>query len=138
MRILGGSGGTGLRRGLRLRRGCGGRAGGTLLLALLILPPAAGEDSPSAFRLRKDPAVKATVDLEEVREGTPAKEPRDAIPAIRRPEAVKAADASWLADEDRVLGIEVAGEARAYPLRILEGHEVVDDTVGGVPVAPNY
>jgi hypothetical protein len=118
--------------------GGSGGGGGFLLLALLILPPAAGEDSPSAFRLRKDPAVKATVDLDEVREGTSAKEPRDAIPAIRKPEAAKAADATWLADNDRVLGIEVEGEARAYPLRILEAHEVVDDTVGGVPVAPNY
>jgi hypothetical protein len=115
-----------------------GGGGGFLLLALLILPLAGEEGSPSAFRLRKDPAVKATIDLEEVREGTSAKEPRDAIPAIRKPEAVKAADATWLADGDRVLGIEVNGEARAYPLRILEAHEVVDDVVGGVPVAPNY
>lgn len=115
-----------------------GAGGGSLLLALLILPLAAGEDSPSAFKLRKDPAVKATVDLDEVQEGTAKAEPRDAIPAIRKPEAVKAADATWLADGDRVLGIAVNGEARAYPLRILEAHEVVDDVVGGVPVAPNY
>jgi hypothetical protein len=115
-----------------------GGLGGILLLALLILPLAAGEDSPSAFLLRKDPKVKATVDLDEVQEGTRNPEPRDAIPAIRKPEAVKAAEATWLADEDRVLGITVGGEARAYPLRILEAHEVVDDTLGGVPVAPNY
>ncbi len=120
---------------MRKRGGIGGR---TLLLALLILPAAAGEDSPSAFELRKNPAVKATVDLDEVQEGTKALEPRDAIPAIRKPEAVKAADATWLAETDRVLGISVNGEARAYPLKILEAHEVVDDTVGGVPVAPNY
>lgn len=121
---------------MRKRGGSGGIP--FLLLALLILPLAAGEESPSAFRLRKDPAVKTTVDLDEVREGTRQKEPRDAIPAIRKPEAAKAGDATWVADGDRVLGIAVNGEARAYPLRILEGHEVVDDTVGGVPVAPNY
>lgn len=115
-----------------------GGCGGLLLLALLILPAAAGEESPSAFKLRKDPAVKATVDLDEVQEGTAALEPRDAIPAIRKPEAAKAAEATWLLDSDRVLGIALDGEARAYPLRILEAHEVVDDTVGGVPVAPNY
>lgn len=135
MRMSGGSGGA------RLRRGCGGQAlggSGFLLLALLILPLAAEEGSPSAFRLREDPDVKATIDLDEVREGTAAKEPRDAIPAIRKPEAMKAADATWLADGDRVLGIEINGEARAYPLRILEAHEVVDDVLGGVPVAPNY
>ena len=115
-----------------------GGLGGILLLALLILPAAGGEDSPSAFRLRKDPAVKATIDLDEVQEGTRAAEPRDAIPAIRKPEVVPAAEATWLVDDERVLGIAVNGEARAYALRILEGHEVVDDTVGGVPVAPNY
>lgn len=122
---------------MRVGRGPGG-GGGSLLLALLILPVAAGEDSPSAFRLRKDPAVRTTVDLDEVQEGTSAAEPRDAIPAIRKPEAAKAEDATWVRDEDRVLGISVNGEARAYPLRLLEAHEVVDDTVGGVPVAPNY
>jgi len=133
-----GSGGRGL------RGGPGTSAGGSLLLALLILPAllalplAADEDSPSAFRLKKDPAVKTSVDLDEVQEGTKAKTPRDAIPAIRKPEAVKAADATWLVDDDRVLGIAIGGEARAYPLRILETHEVVDDTVGGIPVAPNY
>lgn len=128
MRVSGGSGGARLRQGY----------GGFLLLALLILPLAAEEGSPSAFRLRRDPAVKTTIDLDEVREGTSAREPKDAIPAIRRPETVKAADATWLADADRVLGIEVGGAARAYPLRILEAHEVVDDVLGGVPVAPNY
>jgi hypothetical protein len=122
---------------MRGGRGLGG-GGGFLLLALLILPLAAGEDSPSAFKLRKDRNVRTTVDLDEVREGTSAAEPRDAIPAIRKPEAAKAAEATWVKDEDRVLGISVNGEARAYPLRILEAHEVVDDTVGGVPVAPNY
>ncbi len=115
-----------------------GGMGGVLLLALLILPLSAGEDSPSAFLLRKDPAVKATVDLDEVREGTAKAEPRDAIPAIRKPEHAKAADATWVADGERVLGIAVGDEARAYPLRILEAHEVVDDAVGGTPVAPNY
>lgn len=136
--MRGGGGSGGPREGqVRHREDRCGRAG-SLLLALLILPLAAEEGSPSAFRLRKDPAVKTTVDLDEVREGTSAKEPKDAIPAIRKPETVKAADATWLADGDRVLGVEVNGEARAYPLRILEAHEVVDDIVGGVPVAPNY
>jgi len=107
------------------------------LLALLALA-GAGEDSPSAFRFPKDDRVKSTIDLKEVREGTAAAEPRDAIPAIRKPEAMTAAAATWLADGERVLGLHVNGEARAYPLKILEAHEVVDDVLGGVPVGPNY
>jgi len=105
---------------------------------LLALAAAAEEDSPSAFRFPQDDRVKATIDLKEVREGTAAEEPRDAIPAIRSPEAVAAVAATWLADADRVLGLCVNGEARAYPLRILEAHEMVNDVLGGVPVGPNY
>ena len=37
-----------------------------------------------------------------------------------------------------VIGLEIAGDARAYPLRILEYHQIVNDTVGGVPVAVTY
>lgn len=110
------------------------------LAALLLLGLAAGaeEESPSAFLFPRDDRVKTTVDLAEIREGTAAEEPRDAIPAIRKPEAVAASAATWLADADRVLGLEVNGEARAYPLRILEAHEMVNDVLGGVPVGPNY
>lgn len=65
---------------------------------------------------------------------------RDAIPAITEP-AFEAdwsgVDANPLADNDRVLGIERAGEARAYPLRVLAWHEVVNDEVGG-PLLVTY
>lgn len=43
-----------------------------------------------------------------------------------------------LVSDDRVVGVEIGGEARAYPLRILNWHEVANDTVGGVPIAVTY
>ena len=113
------------------------RALGLLLLAVPAL--AADPESPSAFRFPVDKAVKRSVDIREVRRGVSGlDDPRDKIPAIRTPVVVKAAEAVWLPADERVLGVVVGGEARAYPLPALELHELVNDTLGGVPIAPNY
>ena len=108
------------------------------LLPLLVLSVAAEEKSPSAFHYQKDERVRAAVDLKEVRKGVRAANPRDAIPAIDDPKSVPASEATWLRPDERVLGLVVNGEARAYPLRVLEGHEMVNDVLGGLPVGPNY
>ena len=62
----------------------------------------------------------------------------DGIPSLDSPRMVAAADAGYLDDDDPVFGVEIAGDARAYPLRILGWHEMMNDTVGGVPVALAY
>ncbi|MDA4845761.1 DUF3179 domain-containing (seleno)protein [Hoeflea sp. E7-10] len=53
------------------------------------------------------------------------------IPAADNPPVTSAQDATWLKDEDVVFGIEVNGEYRAYPRRIMEVREMVNDTLGG-------
>lgn len=53
------------------------------------------------------------------------------IPAIDNPEVSDAEDATWLDDDDIIFGIEVNGEYRAYPRRIMEVREMVNDTLGG-------
>ncbi len=53
------------------------------------------------------------------------------IPAADNPEVSSAEEATWLKDEDVVFGIVVNGEARAYPRRIMEVREMVNDTLGG-------
>lgn len=63
--------------------------------------------------------------------------PRDGIPAINQPRFVQAARPG-LADADRVLGIERRGTARAYPVRILNWHEIVNDRLGDEPIAVTY
>lgn len=63
--------------------------------------------------------------------------PRDGIPAIDDPRFEPAADAS-LAPTEPVIALEIGGDARAYPLRTLLWHEIVNDTVGGVPVVVTY
>lgn len=53
------------------------------------------------------------------------------IPAADNPEVSNASEATWLKDEDVVFGLQVNGEFRAYPRRIMEVREMVNDTLGG-------
>ena len=74
------------------------------------------------------------IPLEEIHYGGP---PRDGIPAIDRPR-FESADISRLADSDQILGIVVGSEARAYPILILNWHEIVNDTIADQPVVISY
>lgn len=76
----------------------------------------------------------ALIPVASIRHGGP---PKDGIAAIDRPQFV-AADASGLRADDRVLGLALDGIAKAYPVRILNWHEVVNDRFGDVPVAITY
>jgi hypothetical protein len=85
--------------------------------------------------LRTDTS-KALVPLDEIIAGGP---PPDGIPAIDRPSFVTPVDAAaWLVPKEPVLALEIRGDARAYPLQILMWHEIVNDVVGGVPVAVTF
>ena len=63
---------------------------------------------------------------------------KDGIPALTNPELIDAADADYLTDGELVFGIEINGDVRAYPLRILDWHEMFNDVIGGVPVSLTY
>ena len=58
-------------------------------------------------------------------------QPCNCIPAADNPTVSSAEDATWLKDDDIVFGVEVNGEYRAYPRRIMEVREMVNDTLGG-------
>lgn len=62
----------------------------------------------------------------------------EGIPALDNPMAVPAAKAGYLNDGEKVFGVLLEGEARAYPLRILDWHEMLNDQVGGRPVTLSY
>jgi len=62
----------------------------------------------------------------------------DCIPAIDNPALTSAAHATWLEDDDIVFGLEVGGEARAYPRQIMEVRELINDTLGGRDLAIPY
>jgi hypothetical protein len=63
---------------------------------------------------------------------------QDGIPPLRQPDMISAALADYLADSDIVFGLEINGDVRAYPRRILGWHEMFVDDVGGVPVVGVY
>ncbi len=63
---------------------------------------------------------------------------QDGIPPLRGPEMIPAKEASYLSDDDIVFGVEVNGDVRAYPKRILAWHEMFVDTIGGVAYAGVY
>ncbi|MBI3959205.1 MAG: DUF3179 domain-containing protein [Chloroflexi bacterium] len=65
--------------------------------------------------------------------------PRDAIPAVYNPQfnAVETANREY-GDTDLVIGVEIGGEARAYSIPFLSGHEIVNDTVGGQAIAVTW
>lgn len=63
---------------------------------------------------------------------------QDGIPPLRYPNMIFASQAKYLNDSDIVFGIDVNGDARAYPKRILAWHEMFVDTVGNTPVVGVY
>ena len=65
--------------------------------------------------------------------------PKDGIPALDNPTFVAAADKTDLMPREPVITLEIAGEApRAYPIRYLTWHEIVNDVVGDIPVAVTF
>ena len=79
--------------------------------------------------------VKTEIRIEEIVWGGVAK---DGIPDLRNPPVIPANEAWYMRPADRVFGVSFNGEDRAYPLRILNAHEMANDVVGGVPFALAY
>ena len=77
-------------------------------------------------------ATKKSVALTDLRQGCPA---RDCIPSIDSPKFLAAKEASHVADDDLVITLSYKGEYRAYPSRILDHHEIVNDTIAGDALA---
>ncbi len=62
----------------------------------------------------------------------------DGIPALDNPKMIPTAQADYLQAEEPVFGLSINGDSRAYPLRILDWHEMANDVVGDVPVSLAY
>lgn len=71
----------------------------------------------------------------EIRKGGP---PKDGIPALFYPAHIAANEADYLTDDDRVMGFAFRGEARAYPIKMLNWHEVVNDKLGAQHYVVTY
>ncbi len=78
---------------------------------------------------------QSLIRLDEVRWGGVL---QDGIPPLRNPKMISPLEATYLSDSATVFGIEVNGDARAYPKQILAWHEMFVDQVGGIDVAGVY
>lgn len=109
-----------------------------LVIALVATAAFAFESfSPTQGGVGGQQGTSHIVPLDQIVSGGP---PPDGIPSIDNPKFVSASNASsWLTDDyDSVIGISLNGDVRAYPLQIMVWHEIVNDMVGGVPVAITY
>lgn len=100
------------------------------VLLLVAVTFSAQADRLNGFDL-SDPLVPRKL----IRAGGP---PRDGIPSIDAPRFIKAGEAHKLRDTDRVLGVTIKGLAKAYPVKVLNYHEIVNDRFGQLPVAVTF
>jgi hypothetical protein len=75
------------------------------------------------------------IPLDEIESGGP---PKDGSPARTNPVYVPADQATFMRNQEQVLGVVLNGVARAYPTRILSWHELVNDRFGGLPVLVSW
>ena len=79
--------------------------------------------------------AKTAVEFSEIISGGP---PRDGIPSIDDPQFKPAGEITDLGPGEPVIRLEVGGKVRGYPLQVLTWHEIVNDTIAGIPVAVTY
>jgi len=77
----------------------------------------------------------STIDTRKIEQGGP---PKDGIPALDSPRFTSPQDATYLSGNDWIIGLEINDEARAYPVKILNYHEIVNDRIGNLGVLISY
>ena len=113
-------------------------AGAWLLGAAHISGADDGDCSPSNLRTVNwtTDFCQSIVDFEEILVGNPVK---DGIPSVTDPAMESIASAAeWLNQRSPVIAVEIAGEARAYPLAILMWHEIANDELADIPIAVTF
>jgi hypothetical protein len=108
-----------------------------LLIFLLISFHAGAEPSKRqvSIQLNGFEIIDPLVPVADILRGGP---PRDGIPAIDNPLFTEARKADYLQPADRVIGVNLHGEQKAYPLRIMNYHEIVNDDFAGQPVVVSF
>lgn len=98
--------------------------------------PATATTAPEGPRVQVTRGVKHSVPLNEILGGGP---PKDGIPAIDAPKFARLPDRDPVLQDDGIgLALVIGDDARFYPYQILVWHEIVNDTIGGTPVAITY
>ncbi len=102
------------------------------------VPTRLADEAPPTGALHefKTDFSKHSVPYKEIFSGGP---PKDGIPAIDAPQFMRVTEADkWLKPVEPVILVQVDEDARAYPLQILIWHEIVNDTVGGMPLVVSF
>lgn len=100
------------------------------------LPIWAQVDNPFARAWPNTDFERTEINLSEVISGGP---PKDRIPALTAPDFLAASAETRLADREPVMTVALTGQAaRAYPIRYLMWHEIVNDKIGGTPVVVTF
>lgn len=109
---------------------------GSLLVASVLLG-ACSDSGPTTAGGDEGPAFSCIIPTSQIFDGGPGK---DGIPALTDPQLVPAdhAEAAYLRDEDRVIGVEIAGEKIAVPHNIGWWHEIVNFNIGSRKMAVTY
>ncbi len=105
------------------------------LIFLSLVATGIADPRPQSWENWKTDFSKTNIDISEIISGGP---PKDGIPAVDKPKFISIEEASALTDRDPVIGFEINGDARAYPLGVLMRHEIANDVVGGKPVIVTY
>lgn len=110
---------------------------GFLMLAAFTLVhlPATAEPRPQSWENWKTDFSRTNIDTSAILSGGP---PKDGIPALNKPKFISIEEATELSGREPVIGIEINGDARAYPLGVLMRHEIANDVIGGKPVIVTY
>lgn len=107
-----------------------------LLTGLAVAAPALADPSLWRGEWPKTDFSKTAVPFDEILSGGP---PKDGIPALDAPRMIPAESETRLAEAEPVMVLELDGESpRAWPIRYLMWHEIVNDEVGGLPVAVTF
>jgi hypothetical protein len=107
----------------------------SLAVAFLVLLSACSRAAPSPTAASGTPGPTPLIDPSEIISGGP---PPDGIPPIDDPKFLEASGVDFLSPQEPVISLVLEEDARAYPAQIMVWHEIVNDTVGGVPVTVTY
>jgi hypothetical protein len=90
---------------------------------------------PSNSRLQEFDTSNSIINLNDLISGASG---RDSIPPLTDPDYVSAIEADFIHDNDLVVGLSIGGQERAYPLNIMNYHEIVNDVLEGTPIAVTW
>lgn len=107
-----------------------------ILLSLFFVNTAFAQFNSWDFEWPNTDFSKKSVDFNDIMSGGPGK---DGIPSVLNPRFIQVGEENKLGDREPVMTVELAGQTpRAYPIRYLMWHEIVNDVIGGTPIAVTF